>query len=391
MKKRVSVIFAYRNRELMRVKRCLDSLLNQTFKDFEVIFIDYGSSDSYAKEIMPLVKSYSFAKYYYSHTVGYPWNRSNALNTGIRLSDSEYILFGDIDLIYSPNVVRELVQKARKDSVVFTSIYYLSKSFNKWDCLLHINTSLFNDSGDEPIGAVYFIHKEILYDIQGFDEYYALWGVEDRDLHHRVKSLGISSIRVDARKCPIYHQWHPIVSDRKKNFFPEKWWDDMNIHYAINEHIVKRNQGDWGKLIEKSDRPVLQAKEVVFDILFDYAKSYQKPELYSRILESLSQLNPNECLKIEIRQNNTPNIFLHFIHYLNMFFRIIRFPLGIDYIMNVEREKFFYPQLDIIYTIWQLIKKYRIIKDYYIQNEANKISIKLMIKEEYTLNENNIQ
>jgi hypothetical protein len=353
--------------------------------DFDVIFIDYGSSDSFAKDIKPLVESYSFANYYYACTIGYPWNRSHALNIGVRLSGSEYILFGDIDLIYSPDVVQGLVSEAKKESVVFASVYWLNKSYSKWESLSHMNTSKLDDSGDS-LGAVCLVHKEILENIRGFDEYYAFWGVEDRDLHHRITSLGISSTRINKKKYPIYHQWHPIASNRRKNFFPEKWWDDMNIHYALNEHIIQRNREDWGKPVEKSDRPVLRAKEVVFEIPFDYAKSYQKPELYSQMLSSLSKLSTNECLRIEIRQNNIPPIVQHCIHYLNMCFRIIRFPLGIDSIVDVEREAFFYPQVDIVYVIWQLMKKDNVIKDYYIRNEANKMVIKLMMKEAYRLN-----
>jgi hypothetical protein len=355
---------------------------------FEVIFIDYGSSEGFSSEIKPLVESYSFAKYYYSYTVGYPWNRSHALNTGIRLANSEYILMGDIDLIYSSNTIEGVFKEMEKECTLYAPIYFLNKSFNKWGNLSSQYISKLKDSGDYPIGAVYLVHKEILENIQGFDEYYSFWGVEDRDIHHRIKSLGISSICLDKKKYPIYHQWHPIVSDRKKGFFPEKWWDDMNIHYVLNEDIIIRNQGDWGKLTDKSDRPILCAKEVVFDMPFDYAKSYQKPELYIQILKSLSQLNVNECLKIEIKQNNYHPIFQNIIRYTNILSRIIRFPLGVDYIMNVEREKFFYPQLDLVYIIWQLIKKEDVIRDYYIQNETNKIIIKLMMKEEYMLNKN---
>ena len=52
-------------------------------------------------QIRSLVEQYAFVRYYYLYTVGHPWNRSHALNTGIRVSDASYILMGDVDLIYS--------------------------------------------------------------------------------------------------------------------------------------------------------------------------------------------------------------------------------------------------------------------------------------------------
>jgi glycosyltransferase involved in cell wall biosynthesis len=244
-RKKVSVVFSYRNREYMRVKRCLDSLANQSFSDFEAVFVDYGSSASFRNEVRPLVESYPFARYHYAWTEDYAWNRSHALNIGIRLSDSEYILLADIDLIYSPDALRGLVAEAGKDTAVYSSMFYLERSFAGWEDLPRPEASVLRDSGDDPIGAVYLVHKDILEHIRGFDEYYAFWGVEDRDLHHRIQMLGISSTRIDKTRYPIYHQWHPIVSDRTRDFFPEKWWDDMNIHYALNENVIRRNGAGW--------------------------------------------------------------------------------------------------------------------------------------------------
>ena len=78
----ISIVFGYRNRDIARVKRCMDSLKNQTFSDFEVIFIDYGSDESFVRQVRPLIGRYAFAHYYYLYTAGYPWNRSHALNVG---------------------------------------------------------------------------------------------------------------------------------------------------------------------------------------------------------------------------------------------------------------------------------------------------------------------
>lgn len=66
----ISIVIGFRNRELARVKNALDSLANQSLKDFELIFIDYGSDESIAQETRTVVGSYNFAKYYYSDKIG---------------------------------------------------------------------------------------------------------------------------------------------------------------------------------------------------------------------------------------------------------------------------------------------------------------------------------
>ena len=44
----LAIVFGYRNREPIRVKRCLESLSKQTDSDFRVVFVDYGSAKIFA-------------------------------------------------------------------------------------------------------------------------------------------------------------------------------------------------------------------------------------------------------------------------------------------------------------------------------------------------------
>ncbi len=81
----------------------LDSVLNQTFQDFEVLIIDDGSSDhivTWAAEIThPNVKLISQPNQ----------GQSAARNVGIRLSQSEYIAFLDADDLWQPTKLEKQV------------------------------------------------------------------------------------------------------------------------------------------------------------------------------------------------------------------------------------------------------------------------------------------
>ena len=94
---KITFIYCYRDRDLERVKLSLDSLANQTNKEFRVIFVDYGSDLKRAAEVEEIVDSYDFAEYCYNDTRGKVWNRSHALNTAIRLAETEFVFTSDVE------------------------------------------------------------------------------------------------------------------------------------------------------------------------------------------------------------------------------------------------------------------------------------------------------
>lgn len=373
---KISVIFSYRNRDVLRVDRCLTSLSIQSFKDFEVIFIDYGSDMKFSEAVKKVIDKYPFVRYYYTNVKGYPWNRSQALNIGVRLSSFDYILFGDIDLIYSPNVLEQLAVFASEDTQVYSSVYFLPKSFRRFKDLSILLPTTYPCSGDSGKGGVHLVSKKALETIRGYDEYYCFWGVEDRDLNSRLEQKGIKSVWIDRLRYPVYHQWHPIASNQTKGFFPDRWWDEMNIYYQINYSILERNDEKWGTLIK--ERPIENASPVPYMISRKYVKSYEKSALICDIIDQLSKISPFEFLEIKVRRNRTNKGISFFIRAINYIARKCLFPIGIDYMENVEQEKYSYLEDNIIYLVWQLIKIKKVILDYNIKEDKDYIVIQLM-------------
>ena len=77
--------------------RCLQSIQNQTFKDFEVIMINDGSSDLSGEICARFAKSDRRFKYIEQSNQG----ASAARNKGIRKAQGEYIAFLDSDYEYT--------------------------------------------------------------------------------------------------------------------------------------------------------------------------------------------------------------------------------------------------------------------------------------------------
>ena len=75
------------------LNKCLDSLVNQSFKDYEIIIVNDGSTDDSEKIIKKYQKKYSNIKYYYKENGGL----SSARNYGIKYANGDYIAFVDSD------------------------------------------------------------------------------------------------------------------------------------------------------------------------------------------------------------------------------------------------------------------------------------------------------
>jgi len=91
----VSVIMPVYNSELY-LKEAIDSILNQTYKDFEFIIVDDGSTDN-SKNIIEQYSDNRIVKIFQENT-GYP----QAVNNGLNIARGKYIARMDSDDICHP-------------------------------------------------------------------------------------------------------------------------------------------------------------------------------------------------------------------------------------------------------------------------------------------------
>lgn len=108
---KVSVIIPVYNREVM-IKKAINSVLDQTFNDFEVIVVDDGSVDR-TKEAVADIKD-ARVKYFHKENGGV----SSARNLGIKEAKGEYICFLDSDDYYDPKKIEKQVEVLNKNADV---------------------------------------------------------------------------------------------------------------------------------------------------------------------------------------------------------------------------------------------------------------------------------
>ena len=103
------------------VRKCIDSILNQTFKDIEIILVDDGSPDNCGQICDDYAKTDKRIRVIHKQNGGL----SDARNAGIDIARGEYIAFVDSDDYISPNMYKclyELIEKNNADIAVCRSV-----------------------------------------------------------------------------------------------------------------------------------------------------------------------------------------------------------------------------------------------------------------------------
>lgn len=148
MKAFLSIIVPVYNSE-RTIRRCIDSILNQTFINWELLLIDDGSIDCSASICNEYVLLDSRIKYFYKKNGGV----SSARNFGLEKASGEWIAFVDADDYICLNMYELLFLKVSKDVDLVVCDFLMDYGKNK---------KIFKTS---PIsnGKYEFIRYEIIY------------------------------------------------------------------------------------------------------------------------------------------------------------------------------------------------------------------------------------
>lgn len=94
------------------IKECIDSLLIQNYRDFEIIIVDDGSTDGSSQICDNLRLIDSRIKVVHQKNGGL----SAARNTGLKYAQGEYISFIDSDDLVSPSMFTDLIEALEKNN-----------------------------------------------------------------------------------------------------------------------------------------------------------------------------------------------------------------------------------------------------------------------------------
>jgi glycosyltransferase involved in cell wall biosynthesis len=181
----------------------ISEMERQTFKEFELLVVDDGSTDdtaAVATKCGNAVKDFRVIRT--SH--GGP---SHARNVGLADARGRIVFFGELDCVYESTYLQTAVERLANDpeasAVSLTGAPLVTKSTLATECLDIENKAqhkLLSEGKIKPFYAWVF-RKDALQKVGGFDE--RLFQAEDKDLFRKIEAAGYKVALV-----PGIHWWH---------------------------------------------------------------------------------------------------------------------------------------------------------------------------------------
>ena len=240
----ISIIIPSYNEE-KNISRCLDSILNQTFSDFEVLCVDDGSNDN----TFDVIKEYSKKDNRIIPMKNPGKGVSSARNFGIDNANGNYIGFVDSDDFIQPQMYEFLYRAIIENKCDFSVCRYkktnelIKKNFEyKTEKFIPENFVSFNDSeftinNELVFSAIWtkLISKEFLKNIK-FNNFRI---GEDTVFNSQLCSKDYKAIFVDAE---LYNYYINTQSVSFTELWHEKWFDLLETRFISYDLLKNKNK-----------------------------------------------------------------------------------------------------------------------------------------------------
>lgn len=237
------VIPAYNRAHL--ISKTLDSVLNQSYENFEVIIVDDGSTDDTEEVVKPYLADQRFR--YYRKNNG---ERGVARNFGVLKSRGEFITFVDSDDLVYPNYLshaQELIDK-HPDEVFFHTAYDISTTNGNLIKILNkrkgnLNYQLLKGNILSCIGV--FIKKKVFLDFR-FNENRALSGSEDWELWMRIGAVYKIVYSNEVTASLIQHSERSVINSNYNALIKRI---NLAVECVFTDKIIKEVYGDKFRMV----------------------------------------------------------------------------------------------------------------------------------------------
>jgi len=223
--------------------QAIQSVLDQTYKNFELIIVDDGSTDHTREVVCSFIEKEQLPiRYIFQNNGG----EALARNTGIAAAKGDYLAFIDADDMWMPNKLEQevsLLEESKGIGLVFTSYRacigekvtdeVVSVDRQKLDGNLLSFEELLKRSFIAPSAIV--VRKEIMQQVGPFDSSFKM--CTDYDMWLRISQ--ITNIAYIDEPLMIYriHPWQISTKDKKLNVEGE-----IRIYETWLKHLRNKNQ-----------------------------------------------------------------------------------------------------------------------------------------------------
>lgn len=312
---KISVIVAVYNVEKL-IKRCLDSIINQTMKDLEIILVDDGSTDNSGKICDEYVKLDKRIIVIHKENSG----PGSARNTGIDIATGEWIAFVDSDDYIEKDMYKLLYENAIKYKCDISACYF--EYINKDNVSLYNSNRKLGIEGkyneDEFLKLLYKNSETNLICVCVWNKLYRNTVFKElrfKDIIHEDEEILNNIYRhnysIYVTELPLYKYFQNVNSIvntaiSKRNFiFLDILYNRINIFQQKNPNLYnnalinycelnitfynraeklkfnyKKYKKDFNSLIFK----IIKNKDIKIKTKLRYCLYYVNPQLYSLLL-----------------------------------------------------------------------------------------------------------
>ena len=243
---KVSIIVPFYNVENY-IEKCLQSLVNQTLEDVEILLVNDGSQDNSETIAKQFVEKYPNKIIYLEKENG---GLSDARNYAIPYAKGEYIAFLDSDDYVETNMYEEMYNKAKKEDLDYVECDFLweypdrileskGKQYsNKKEMFIHtrvvawnklIKREIVQDNHLEFPKGYRYEDVEFFYKLLPFIHHYGI--VQKPFIHYVQRENSISNVQ-NTRTKEIIDVLEHVINYYKTNNLFEEYKEEIEYTYA---------------------------------------------------------------------------------------------------------------------------------------------------------------
>ncbi|EIX9320399.1 TPA: glycosyltransferase [Klebsiella pneumoniae] len=250
--KKISVYIPTHNRPVF-LKRALLSLTAQTYKDFQVVICDDGSSFENFRVVKEIVEQ---SKSCFSDLVllrnEYPQGACVARNKAINASDGQYVTGLDDDDEFSPERLYEFINSGYLSQYPYLSTgQIVDNGMERIKSIMCLNKETTLDAllFQNVVGNQVFAEKKQIQNIGGFDKNFPAW--QDYELWVRLTKEYGSGFKLQCHTyiLNISHEINRITTSPKSKIAVDRFiekhrglLEDKHIQTLYLQDLINRNQ-----------------------------------------------------------------------------------------------------------------------------------------------------